>query len=409
MREYGDAIFSDPGSDRGSGCDAGVSAGPLRPTPSYQFSSDGASLRIPVEVVAGGLVFVQAKVNDHPGWFIVDNGTQGFVVDRDYARRNSLQSSGSAATREVGSDTSQAGIVRDVRISLPGMELTHRNLVVIELKSLEPAVGHEVDGIIGSRLFDDFVVIVDYEHGLLSIYSPKKYRSSGNEKPLSVRVDQHGFQYIDATIALPGAAPVTGSFLIDGGANYYANIYKPFSDAHHIPPSTMKLLDDPGPAASRDGRAERIDVGPYSVKDPPITFAQDVEGLMAAKDYAGLIGAEVLQRFTVVFDNPGKRIWLTPNRSYGDPAAYDESGLRIRAQGPGFHKFAVRRVLPNSPAAEAGIEPGDIIESLDDRSAQQMTLTQLRSMLSRPKARYSVGIMRGNSHLRVALQLRPLL
>jgi hypothetical protein len=72
------------------------------------------------------------------------------------------------------------------------MELTHRNLVVIELKALEPAVGHEVDGIIGSRLFDDFAVVVDYEHGWLSIYSPKEYRPSGNEKAFPVRVDQHG-------------------------------------------------------------------------------------------------------------------------------------------------------------------------------------------------------------------------
>jgi hypothetical protein len=71
---------------------------PASPPPSYEFSSDGSSLRIPVEVVAGGLVFVQAKVSDHPGWFIVDNGTQGFVVDRDYARQNSLQGSGGAAT-----------------------------------------------------------------------------------------------------------------------------------------------------------------------------------------------------------------------------------------------------------------------------------------------------------------------
>jgi PDZ domain/Aspartyl protease len=379
------------------------------PPPSYQFSSDGASLQIPVEIVAGGLVFVQAKVNDHPGWFIVDNGTQGFVVDRDYARHNSLQSSGSAVTREVGSDARQAGMVQDVHISLPGLELTHRNLVLIELKSVEPAVGHAVDGIIGSRLFDDFVVVVDYEHHWLSVYAPNNYRPTGSEKVLPVRVDQHGFQYIDASIALPGAAPVAGSFLIDGGANYYANIYKPFSDAHHIPPSTMKLLVEPGMSPSRDGRADRIDIRPYSVKNPPITFAQDTEGLMAAKDYPGLVGAKFLERFTVVFDSPGKRILLTPNGSYGTPAEYDESGLRIRAEDPGFHKFVVGRVLPSSPAAEAGIEPGDIIESLDARSAQDMTLTQLRSMLSRPKARYSVGILRGNSRLRIDLQLRPLL
>jgi hypothetical protein len=132
--------------------------------------------------------------------------------------------------------------VRDVDIALPGLELKHRNLIVTDLKSLEPAVGHEVDGIIGSRLFDDFVVVLDYEHRLLSVYAPKEYRPSGKETVFTVRIDQHGFQYVEATIFVPGAAPVRGSFLIDGGANYYANIYKPFSDAHQIPPSTMKLL-----------------------------------------------------------------------------------------------------------------------------------------------------------------------
>jgi hypothetical protein len=101
-----------------------------------------------VEVVADGLVLVDGKVNGHPGWFIVDNGTQGFVVDPDYARQSALRTTDSATTREVGSNASQAGIVRDVKISLPGLALTHRNLVLIELKSLEPAVGHQVDGII---------------------------------------------------------------------------------------------------------------------------------------------------------------------------------------------------------------------------------------------------------------------
>ena len=270
---------------------------PPSPPPGYQFSSDGASLHIPVEVIANGLVFVQGKVNDHPGWFIVDNRTQGFVVDRDYAGQVSLQGSTSAVTRGVGSDASQVRIVQNVQISLPGLELTHRNPLLIELKSLEPVLGHRVDGIIGSRLFDDFVVVVDYERHELSIYTPRQFRPSGNEKSFSVRVDQHGFQFIDATIALPGAAPVTGSFLIDGGANYCASIYKPFSDAHRIPPPTMKFLDEPGAAQPRDGRVERIDVGPCSIKDPPISFAQDREGLMATKEYAGLIGAEFLERF----------------------------------------------------------------------------------------------------------------
>jgi hypothetical protein len=387
---------------------------PPQPPPSYRFSSGSATLNIPVELIANGLVFVQAKVNDHPGWFILDNASQGFLVDREYARQISLQTSGSAVSRNDVSDAVQVGIIRDVQISLPGMDLTHRNLVVIDLKSLEPAVGHTVDGIIGSRLFDDFVVSVDYESRLLSIYLPDKYQPSPKDTPLPVRLDEHGFQFVDATIALPGVEPIAANFLIDGGANSYVDLYKPFSDAHHLPPIAMKLLDDPGSSAggatqSRDGRATRLTVGPFAIQNPPITFSQGTEGLMAAKDHAGLIGAEFLERFTVVFDNRSKRLWLTPNRKYVDPANYDESGLRIHAEGLGFHKFVVKRILQQSPAAESGIEPGDIIESIDHHPAEEITLTELRDILCQSKETLAVNLMRGDKKLQVNLRLRPLI
>ncbi|MGA2845820.1 MAG: PDZ domain-containing protein [Candidatus Acidiferrales bacterium] len=60
-------------------------------------------------------------------------------------------------------------------------------------------------------------------------------------------------------------------------------------------------------------------------------------------------------------------------------------------------------------ARKGGIEPGDIIESIDDHSAEQMTLTELRDMLCQSKESVSIGIMRGKSRLRVALHLRTLI
>ena len=147
--------------DYGTCCDVWVRTGAATV---LSVSSGGAALNIPVELIGNGLVFVNAKVNGHAGWFILDNASQGFTVDRSFAGQIALPSSGSVAARGGGSDRVDAGVVRDVEIGLPGMVLTHRNLVVIDLKPLEPSVGHEVDGIIGSRLFDDFVVVVDYEH-----------------------------------------------------------------------------------------------------------------------------------------------------------------------------------------------------------------------------------------------------
>jgi hypothetical protein len=382
--------------------------------PAYRFSSGSAARDIPIELIADGLVFVQVSINDHPGWFILDNATQGFLADQDYARRISLETASSSAARGGGPNQIRTGLARDVRIGLPGLELTHRNLVVISLKTLEPAVGHQVDGIIGSRLFDDFVVGIDYEHRRVSISLPAQYEAFPKATAFPVVIDSHGFPFLDARVRLPGAEPFIGRFLIDGGANSYADIYKPFADAHHIPPSAMKLQDEPGTSTggtteSRDGRADEIGVGIFSIGNPPITFAQDTEGLMAAGGYAGLIGAEFLQRFIVVFDNPGKRLLLTPNGHYKDVAEYDQSGLRIRAEGLEFHKFIVSRIVPRSPATEAGIQPGDTIESVGDRSANELTLTEIRSMLRRPNERYEIAVMRGQEHLRFTVKLRPLL
>jgi hypothetical protein len=45
---------------------------------------------------------------------------------------------------------------------------------------------------------------------------------------------------------------------------------------------------------------------------------------------------------------------------------------------------------------------------IDDESAQKISLSELRAMFCKSKARYSIGLLRTNRRFRVALQLRPL-
>jgi hypothetical protein len=89
---------------------------PSSSPPSYRFTSGDAATRIPVEVIANGLVLVQAKVNGNPGGFILDNTSQGFTVDSEYARQMLLQTSGNAVARGGGAGAIDAGIIRDVQI-----------------------------------------------------------------------------------------------------------------------------------------------------------------------------------------------------------------------------------------------------------------------------------------------------
>jgi S1-C subfamily serine protease len=69
----------------------------------------------------------------------------------------------------------------------------------------------------------------------------------------------------------------------------------------------------------------------------------------------------------------------------------------------------VSRVLPESPAKDAGIEVGEVIESIDNAAAQKITVSELRSMLCHPGRDHAVGILSENRHLQVTIRLRALI
>ena len=81
---------------------------------------------------------------------------------------------------------------------------------------------------------------------------------------------------------------------------------------------------------------------------------------------------------------------LDANSSYLNPAEYKQY-KEHRTEGKAsigaavskrFGYGAVVAVLPNGPAAKAGVETGDIIEAIDGHSTREMSLAELHTMLS---------------------------
>ena len=80
---------------------------------------------------------------------------------------------------------------------------------------------------------------------------------------------------------------------------------------------------------------------------------------------------------------------LDANSSYLTPAEYkqfkEHKGEGKATIGAAISKRfgygAVISVLPNGPAAKAGVESGDIIEAIDGKSTREMSLAELRSLL----------------------------
>jgi hypothetical protein len=54
------------------------------------------------------------------------------------------------------------------------------------------------------------------------------------------------------------------------------------------------------------------------VSRPLTQFSQNTSGILATTDLAGIIGAQMLRRFTIIFDYPRGEMILEPNKHFGD-------------------------------------------------------------------------------------------
>jgi predicted metalloprotease with PDZ domain len=83
----------------------------------------------------------------------------------------------------------------------------------------------------------------------------------------------------------------------------------------------------------------------------------------------GQIGTQILKHFVVTFDYAHSRMRLVPNRQFADPFLYNRAGFTVDVQDD---KYIVTDVVPNNPAALAGIQNGDAILSLNGISMKEI-------------------------------------
>lgn len=124
---------------------------------------------------------------------------------------------------------------------------------------------------------------------------------------------------------MPGREPVEGKFIVDGGAGGATVEFASHFVQTHKLLDTIQLLDVTSLAAIGGsvqisyGRGKNIQLGRFLLENPIVGFSQAKRGSQAKRNIAGLIGAKLLRRFTVIYDDRRRRIIFEPNSSFAQP------------------------------------------------------------------------------------------
>jgi membrane-associated protease RseP (regulator of RpoE activity) len=164
-----------------------------------------------------------------------------------------------------------------------------------------------------------------------------------------------------------------------------------------------------GEATILVGRIEKAAVGDLQIQQPVIAVSEITKGSLGSSDFAGILGADFLSRLRVILDYPNSRMRLIPTEHLFHRPNYDMSGLVVFEKPPDFQVFQVMFVIDASPAAEAGIRAGDVIEEIDGCSATDWTLAEFRHLCRTRESRISLAIRRGRKRWRCQILTRPLI
>ncbi|UCE22149.1 MAG: aspartyl protease family protein [Candidatus Aminicenantes bacterium] len=375
-----------------------------------QIASGRSARPIPVKLV-DNVVYLPVRINNsHSFDFILDSGAgNASAVDENIARALKLPLGRKFQSGGAGEKQVDMYLINNLKYELPGLKFTAENAFTVPLDWMSPHWGRRLEGLVGGDLLSCAVTEIDYVERTVCFHDPKTFQYQG--KGEAIPLDLKGWPFVEAKIFLIGKQdPINARFMLDTGLRISA-FNSPFVKENRLieqSPQTVKAMTGFGIGGESRGvlgRVRGIQIGSIIIENPIVDFSQDKKGALATDAYSGIIGAEILCRFNVVFDYARKRVFLEKNAHFSQPFEFDMSGIRIISEEENFRRHKVFRLIEDSPAARAGLKEGDEIIKIDGRSSPEFSQEEMKKLLMREGKKVTLTIRRSGKLLNVTFRL----
>lgn len=355
----------------------------------------GNAAEIPAEFI-GNLIFLPVRVNqEQPSLFVLDSTAAASSISP-------------ARAAELGLTD-----FRNATLSLPGAQISLPQVASVANENFESQVGRAYEGTLGIDFLSLAVVEIDYARQTVRLYDPASYKFTGPSAPLPFTLSG-GVPVVRARFSVGGEREHEADFVLDTAIQPAAILFERYAESHRLFSAHLRTVSISDPevengASVAIGRLHKLQLGRFPVSAPIAAFTRNNPAAGSSADLAGSIGGALLYRFTVTLDFPHHQIFLAPNSHFTDQEQEDKSGLSIVAQGSILRIFRVTQVRPETPAAEAGVQKGDIIAGINDEPAADLTLESVRELFRRVGYKYKVLLDRNGQSVEVTFQTRRLL
>jgi predicted aspartyl protease len=384
-----------------------------------QLLGDAREITVPFTYINGFIVVDVVFQRLLPLKFILDTGAENTILfKREYAELLRVQYH--KRIRLLGADMQEevfAYVCNNTYMQFFNSKTVIHNILVLEddVIKFEEYVGTKIDGILGAEFFTGLAMKIDYKRNEITLIDPnhlneKKYKhyydfdlEIFNSKP-----------YLNCTVQTRDGVPVKTKLLIDTGAALTALLHQNTdtllkSEGRIIKGSLGKGLG--GDIEGYSGKIHELRLGDIYFNNLICSF-QELDSTLIIPDKFvrnGLLGNLLLERFDIIINFEGLKIYLKPNKNYNKAFDFDKTGMSVFAYGENLNQYYIKYVSENTPASDADIREGDIILKIGSFSYKWFSLWQVnRKFSGKSGKKVKLTLKRGNEILQKQITLREL-
>jgi hypothetical protein len=286
------------------------------------------------------------------------------------------------------------------------LNLTKQTILVLEkdIFNLSKYTGMKINGLLGSDIFQNNVVEVNYSRKRIVFHDPETFKPSSKYKSCYLSVEGQKM-FIQIPITETNGTTREVKMLVDTGAELTAWFRSHGKNPLSIPEKRVRCFIGQGLNGEISGVIGRIPamyISDFKLTEPIVAFpdSSSISDLTSEGERDGTLGSQILNRFNLIFDLRNNLLYIKPNYfNFNRKFSYNISGIEIIQQNNFLRLPEVIMVWKDSPAEKAGVKPDDQILEINGKKSFEMDINQIRNILQTQARKLHLRILRGDQEI----------
>lgn len=302
--------------------------------------------------------------------YFFDTGATVSLLDKDFAKKLNLKSNHKQEVAGASGKVTYEMLVGEKITVSKNEKIENVNFIFDDLTRLKKSLGRDFDGIIGNDILKNYITKIDFDKKQIILYKKNhKLNLNGYSEIVFQFKNNIPIPQFPITIELSDGTKYVGDIFFDSGASGVTLLMNtPFGIKNEVisklPKSIKRSSNNlSGNSVSTTAEINNLTIADFTFNKLTFDISSDKSGVSSYKDYMGILGSEIINRFNIVLDYDAKKLYIKPNNFYNDKFDFPVSPIKIIETDK---KITISGVVEGSDAERLGLKNGFQILSINN-------------------------------------------